>query len=97
VTRLGDTSPAPQPLAVGELDPGAVKRPSRQVACQRLLEVLACLCWVGDQRARMSENQRDPRTGPLTRHRSDLRHPCPRGIETVDMHCSLDEIRDQPG
>ena len=95
--RLGDPPLASQPLAICELDPGALERPSGEVARQRLIEALARLCWPGDQRTRVPEGQRDPRTGLPTRDLLDLRHPCPGGIEPVDVHSGLSEIRDQPG
>lgn len=86
-----------QPLSVRELDPGALEGPSRQVAGQRLVEPLARLAGLGDQRTRMSEGQRDPCAGLPTRHRLDLRDPRARGLESVDVHRSLGEISDQPG
>ena len=87
----------PEPLAVCELNPGPLERPASQVACQRLLEALPGLGLLGDKSMCVSEDQRDPGARPLTHYRLDLRHPCPRAVEAVDVACRVGEVRDQPG
>src|ERR1700729_4284548 len=94
--RLRDTAVTSQPLAVRELNPSALERPPCQIARQRLLEPLAGLCRLREERARLLEAQPDPRARPLTQGRLELRHARSRFIEPVDVARSIGEIRDQP-
>ena len=87
----------PEPLAVCELNPGPLEGPASEVARQRVLEALSGLRGLGDKCTCVSENQRDPCARPLTHHRLDLRHPCSRAVEAVDVACRVGEVRDQPG
>jgi hypothetical protein len=87
---------AAQPLAVRELNPGALERPTCQIACQRLFEALARVSRFRKERARMPEAQRDPCAGPLACHRLDLSHPGPRGRVLIDVARCVRQIRDEP-
>src|SRR4051794_2154329 len=85
-----------EPLAVSELDPGALERPPRQVTCECVLEELARLCRVRHERPRVTQDQRAPRAGPLAGARLDLGHPRSRGLLLIDMPGGVGQIRNQP-
>src|SRR3954451_3069481 len=70
--RFGDTAPAPEPLAVRQLDSCALERPAGQVARQRLVEAIAGVRRIGEQRPGMTQTERDPRAREIAGVRLDL-------------------------
>jgi len=60
VARLCHLALAPQPQAVGELEPRALERPPCEVSCERLLVAVAGVRGIRQDCFGMSESEGDP-------------------------------------